>query len=141
MEIVEVDKKYYHNILDMLPKTKRQYIDRFVDADHYFLGFDGDPIGGFAFNVTGALKGLFSLKKGNGRELLEKQQETARKYSDDGIRYFDITCIGKQKRDYFKKAGFWVEGYLGWDEDLAPNEWQGKKEAVYFMVKRTAESV
>lgn len=136
--VAHVTKEIYHQYLDELDLDMRNFVDYFVVADNYFLAVDiqnEEIIGGFATRDSGELKGLFSLEKGYGRDILKRQTRIAGLQNKE----VHLDCIGKYLRNFYEKEGFEVYEIARWDERLAPKEWNSKRfgfPCIYKMKKK-----
>jgi len=124
---LEVTKEYYHNILNMLPTDKRVYVYDEVISDKYYLVFDGLPIGGFTTNYNGELNGLFSLKRGLGREIFKLRLVQAKK-DCKGECNLHLFCIGDFLKDLYREFDFKVDEVIEWDDTLSPKGWNYEKQ-------------
>jgi hypothetical protein len=136
MQVIQVNSKYYHNILDnFLSSDKRVFLDRKIVADKYFLAFNnGDIIGGFAVSYSGLCNGLFALK--SGYNLNKVRLHYAIKYNNSG--YLTLNCIGNDLMELYSKNGFFIHKKIKWNYKLAPNNWNYSKYGtpfIYTMIK------
>ena len=123
MKVLEVTKEYYHTTLGILEKRLRGFISDAVKAENYYLVFEGLPIGGFAITDDGWILGLFSLKKGKGKELIPlaiKYAENALKYPEQKVKVF---CTGDFLRKLYESYDFEVYDTIKWDNRQAPKVW------------------
>ena len=96
-KVLKTNKHFYHNWLNELPTDKRAFLGNVVEADNYYLVEQGtDIIGGFATNANGYLTGLFSLFKGNGKEILKLRLEQGEKDVGSDTIMFQTLLYWKQ---------------------------------------------
>jgi len=127
----------YLMVLDCLEPNLRAMIDNPIQMDNYYIAEKGGMvIGGFGFNEDGELKGLFSLYKGNGKELFKLRVEVAKEKTGADRLY--LNCLGDKLRLLYEQFGFLVTKSERWNPRFAPKNWDylkfGKPD-VYYMEK------
>jgi len=141
MKVVEVYKSYYEQQLNRLKNDLSCMLDEDIVANKYYLVFEnGEVIGGFATTLWNELKGLFSLKKGKGRELFKKRLEVARNDSYDASRAFVLVCYDGPMRKLAEEYGFVPVKIEIFNPELACSNWNLKKYGtpdVYYMELKT----
>jgi hypothetical protein len=102
-----------------------------VEAEQYYLYDDGNA--GFGITEDGELVGLFngSNKSGVGRRMIDI---AIRKGADN------LFCFDTKLTDLYKERGFVETSRAGWDEDMAPENWDydrfGKPDVVWMELDR-----
>ena len=121
MKIIEVGSELFHQNLDRLEEDYRAFLyPRFI-ANKYFLAYDGDAVGGFTVNRSGLLEGLFTLKRGIGAELFEKQIELTLQMTR--AKELTLFCATDFLKDYYIDKGFKIDVITKFDDDLAADGW------------------
>lgn len=122
IKIIEVDSKYYHNVLDMLPNYKRAFIyPKIIADDYYIIQSHGDLVGGFTIKRNGILDGFFGLKSGYGHMIFKIALKYAMDYADGNE--IKIFIIGEHLKKFYESFGFLVTDTITFDKHLASDKW------------------
>lgn len=125
LKVIQVDKKYYDSVLNTLDEDRRNFLDKEIIADKYYLVFSGLPIAGFATNSNGRLTGLFSKKKGIGDKIFPLRLKQS--IEDSKKKELILECIGDKLKKFYSTYGFKVLYASRWNDELAPPSWDYDK--------------
>lgn len=138
MVVTEVNKAYYDNALAMLDKKFRPFIDKDVKAEHYFVAHDnGELAGGFGLNSFGHITGLFALKAGAGKDILDNAL-TIQKDELEMVASV-VECIGEALEAFYDMHGFRTVNTEPFDDAIAHPDWDYDafgRPNVYIMEKK-----
>ncbi len=124
----KVKESVYNKYLNQLAPDKRAYLDDKVEADEYYLAFEGDKVvGGFGVNYNGYLTGLFGIEKGYGKRIFKLRLKIAGSKVKGSNNKLNLFCTGNFLRDLYKGFGFKVTNTLEWDDEYAPDNWDYEK--------------
>jgi len=139
--IVNTDSEAYNTYVNELSDDLRKFIDKYVDAKNYYLIMnlsEEEIYGGFATNMSGEIKGVFSLVNGLGKEIIKSAMEMATLDKHPNIHSLKLSCIGEYLKDLYQEFGFKVVARMNWDEDQNIEDWNYNKFGrpdIYYMKK------
>jgi len=125
LKVIQVDSNLYHKNLERLDSDYRPFLYPHFTADKFYLVFEGDAVGGFTVNKSGVIEGLFTLKKGIGARVFNKQIELTKEImTGDRLRLF---CATDFLKDYYLEKGFMIDRISEFDDKLAADGWNYKR--------------